>query len=181
MVEQIPLAPPSRSSSVFLLVLVLAFLAFLVYLYVSSPAGGASDKAPGLLLTGGLAVVVVLPIVWARGRRELILTDSSLVFRGGFYSRTLPLSRLKLESAQDVSLADRAELAPRWRTNGIALPGFRAGWFRLRNGDKALLYLTDPFCVTYLPTHDGFVLLLSTGALLEALRRRSAAATPLVS
>jgi hypothetical protein len=47
------------------------------------------------------------------------------------------------------------------RTMGTSMPGYRAGWFRLRNGEKALLYLTDWSRVVYVPTTAGYGLLLS--------------------
>jgi hypothetical protein len=59
------------------------------------------------------------------------------------------------------------------RTNGIGLPGYQVGWFRLKNGETALLYVTDESTVTYLPTTEHDVLLLSVEnaeAFLQALR-----------
>ena len=41
------------------------------------------------------------------------------------------------------TVAVTAQLRPGLRTMGTGLPGYRAGWFRLRNGEKALLYLTE--------------------------------------
>ena len=52
-------------------------------------------------------------------------------------------------------------LQPKWRRIGTALPGYQAGWFRLRNGEKALLYLTDRTRAVYIPTTAGYSLLLS--------------------
>ena len=174
MTESIPLTPPSRASSIFLFVILVLFIGFLFYVYAGSKgATGDTMSFTGVLWLSAFAMLAAVPIAWARRRRELILTETSLVLRAGFYSRTLPLSSLQVDKVLEVSLLDRTDLTPRWRTNAIALPGYRAGWFRLRNGDKALLYMTDPFRLTYVPTREGFVLLLSTGALLEALRRRA--------
>ena len=44
---------------------------------------------------------------------------------------------------------------------GTGMPGYQAGWFRLRNGDKALLYLTDRSKAVYVQTTDGFGVILS--------------------
>jgi hypothetical protein len=44
---------------------------------------------------------------------------------------------------------------------GTGLPGYRSGWFRLRNGEKALLYLTDTSRAVYVPTTAGYGVLLS--------------------
>jgi hypothetical protein len=52
-------------------------------------------------------------------------------------------------------------LRPKWRTLGTGLPGYQAGWFRLRDGQKALVYLTDRSRAVYVPTTEGYGLLLS--------------------
>ena len=44
---------------------------------------------------------------------------------------------------------------------GTSFSGYQAGWFRLRNGDSALLYLTDRQKAVYVPTIDGYGVLLS--------------------
>jgi hypothetical protein len=182
MTRSIPVIPPSRYTAGFLYVLAIGCSGFFVYLYVGSTDGLAPEKAraqlPGLFLMFGLLALAFGGIWFALHRRALILTETELIFRTGFYGRTLLRSSLRPESALEVSLVDRRDLAPRWRTNGIGLPGFRAGWFRLRNNDKALVLLTDPFQVTYLPTTEGYVLLVSTTALLAALREPGAATTP---
>ena len=182
MQRDIPLAPVSTRSRAFLAVLAAGGAAFFVWVYLNSTAGLAPDKAreqiPGLLLVLALMGVAFGVIWWALGRTVVTLTDSGLQVRAGFYGRTLRRSQLQLAHAVEVSLFDRGDLAPRWRTNGIGLPGFRAGWFRLRNRDKALVLLTDPYRVTYLPTTEGYVLLLSTSALLPALRGSAENAPP---
>jgi len=58
-------------------------------------------------------------------------------------------------------LREEGELRPKWRRMGTGLPGYQAGWFRLRNGEKALLYLTDRTRAVYIPTTAGYSLLLS--------------------
>ena len=57
--------------------------------------------------------------------------------------------------------------------DGTGLPGYQAGWFRLRNGEKALVYLTDRGRAVYVPTTAGYSVLLSPAepdAFLAALR-----------
>ena len=54
------------------------------------------------------------------------------------------------------------------------MPGYRSGWFRLRDGEKALLYVTDPTRVVYVPTTEGYSVLLSVAepdVFLSSLRR----------
>ncbi len=56
------------------------------------------------------------------------------------------------------------------------MPGYRAGWFRLANGEKALLYVTDPHKVAYVPTRAGYSLLLSVDRPTEFVERLRAIA-----
>ena len=41
------------------------------------------------------------------------------------------------------------------KSNGYALPGFRSGWFRLRNWQKAFVATSDGERVLWLPTSRG--------------------------
>ena len=73
----------------------------------------------------------------------------------------IPLSDLRGGSARRVDIATGSDLQPVRRTMGTGLPGYRSGWFRLRNGQKALLYVTDPSKVVYLPTRLDFAVMVS--------------------
>ena len=89
------------------------------------------------------------------------VTDDGLRLRGDLYGRTIPASQLRLDVARRVDLDSEPSLRPTWRRMGTGLPGYQAGWFRLGNGDKALLYLTDRSRAVYVPTTAGYSLLLS--------------------
>ncbi|MEO5698496.1 MAG: hypothetical protein ABIQ60_15345 [Burkholderiaceae bacterium] len=158
----------------FLCVLALVACGFFAYLYISSTSGLAPDDAraqlPGLLLMLSMVAGGFGGMWWALNRRSLTLTEAGLIVRAGFYTRNLPRRSLLTDKAAQVSLLDQREFTPRLRTNGISLPGFRAGWFRLRNNERALVLLTDPFAVTYLPTTEGYALIVSTTALLASLK-----------
>ncbi len=60
-----------------------------------------------------------------------------------------------------MDLKQQREYAARWKTNGIGMPGYQAGWFRLRKKEKALLFVTNPRQVIYLPTGKGYSVLFS--------------------
>lgn len=79
---------------------------------------------------------------------------------GAMYGRTIPASEI-MPGAKAVDLNEDRELALSMRTNGVGLPGYRAGWFRLRNGEKALAFVTDMRRVTYFRTKQGYSVLLS--------------------
>ena len=57
---------------------------------------------------------------------------------------------------------------------GTAIGGYSSGWFRLRDGERALLYVTERSQVIYIPMTDGYILLLTPqapAAFLKSLNR----------
>lgn len=138
------------------------------------PAGtGApwTSLAIALLLLGML--VVFGYIFYSTRNATFEVSAEGLRIRGEIYGRLVPRTSLLLEQARILNLDEQPEYALSWRTNGIGLPGYRSGWFRLKNGDKALAFLTARDKVLHLPTSDGYSLMLSTPdpqALLAALR-----------
>jgi len=89
------------------------------------------------------------------------VSPEGLRLRGDLYGRLIPAGALRLEAARAVDLRIDTALNPAVRTMGTALPGYRAGWFRLRDGEKALCYLTDASRVAYVPTNAGYAVLVS--------------------
>lgn len=113
-----------------------------------------------------LAILIgaaLLLVATARGARSssFEISDAGLRLRGDLYGRMIGAGALRGGATRIVDLANTSELRPRWRTVGTAFPTYRAGWFRLRNGEKALLYLTDTRRAVYVPTTQGYSLLLS--------------------
>ena len=89
------------------------------------------------------------------------ITAEGLRLRGDLYGRLIPWPEVRAAESRIVNLGVTYELAPKRRTAGTAVPGYQAGWFRLQNGEKALLYLTDRQRAVYVPTTKGYSLLLS--------------------
>ncbi|TMD69755.1 MAG: hypothetical protein E6I81_15355 [Chloroflexi bacterium] len=112
-----------------------------------------------VILLGAIAVLVT-SVRGAQASRFEIRADG-LRLDGDLYGRLVPKSQLRVDLARRVDLGRDEELRPRWRRMGTGLPGYQAGWFRLRNGEKALLYLTDRSRAVYIPTTAGYSLLLS--------------------
>lgn len=102
------------------------------------------------------------------------VTQDALRIRGDLYGRTIARNRLDLDRSRAVDLNSEPDLRLSIRTNGIGLSGYKSGWFRLKNGEKALVFVTDSTRVAYIPTLDGYSVLVSVvepGGLLAALRR----------
>ena len=124
-----------------------------------------------VLVTVGILVFSVLSSRTARFE----LSPAGLQLRGDLYGRLVPLEQIRIADATRVNFALTPPLEPRLRTLGTGLPGYRAGWFRLRNGEKALLYLTDESRAVYVPTTAGYSVIVSPqdpDAFLAALKGR---------
>jgi hypothetical protein len=122
-----------------------------------------------LLLWGALATLL--------RRHRLSLDAGMLEVATTFYSRRLEIADLDLDRARAVRLDERPELRPMLRTNGFAIPGFRSGWYRLRNGDRALVATAGGEHVLWIPTAAGHDLVLQPTdpqALLDRLRKMAA-------
>jgi hypothetical protein len=121
----------------------------------------------GWILVGFVALlliaVMLLLLTTVRGGHasRFEISDQGLRLRGDLWGRRIPASAIKGPEVRLVDLGASPELAPSWRTAGTALVSYNSGWFRLKNGEKALLYLTDRHSVAYIPTTLGYSLLLS--------------------
>jgi hypothetical protein len=119
------------------------------------------------ILAGVVAVlmvgVVLLVVAAARGGRHssFEVSEAGLRLRGDIYGRLVPASAIRGGDIRIVNLSADNSVAPRSRMAGTAIPGYQAGWYRLRNGEKALLYLTEGHQAVYVPTSSGYSLLLS--------------------
>lgn len=114
---------------------------------------------PLVLILGVLSAIGYSMISSSR-HATFELSNAGLRLRGDFYGRTIPLVQLKPSEAAIVDIAE-GPYRPTVRTNGIAVPGYRSGWFRLRNGRKALLYVTSPGRAVLVPTTENYDVLLS--------------------
>ena len=104
------------------------------------------------------------------------VSSEGLRITGDLYGRRIPLPTLDLDQAKPVDLTQDREYQLTLRTNGTGLPGYSAGWFRNRKGEKVLAFVTDRRNLLYVPTREGYSVLMSVAdpaSLLESLRRFS--------
>jgi len=127
----------------------------------------------GTVISAATAAVFVREAYLARSR-TVTVRDQTLRVRKILRDLVAPLKRLRIDNAELISISDGSPLHPTFRSYGIHIADYRAGWFRLRNGDSAFLILSDRSRVVHLPTRDGYRLLLSIDqpeALLNALQK----------
>ena len=94
-----------------------------------------------------------------RGHR-LVLRARDVGVVSGAHRQLLSYAELELERARVLDLDEVLEFKPRLKTNGVSLPGFQTGWYRLRNGSRALVARAGGKRVLWIPTTRDFALLL---------------------
>ncbi len=129
----------------------------------------------GLIL---VSVMLMLGwVAWSMQHARFMVSGEGLQLQGDLYGRLIPLQSLKLDEAVVTNLNTDTAHQPTRRTMGSGLPGYAAGWFKLRNGTKALLYVTDRTRVARIPTTEGFEVMLSVNdpaALIASLKQQGA-------
>lgn len=109
-----------------------------------------------------IAIIAVFAfIAYSAGHATFTITDEALRIRASFYGRTIPRSDIVTEGVKVVDLNIDSAYRPKSRTNGIGMPGYAEGWFKLADKEKALLFVTDRSRVVYIPTTDNYSVLLS--------------------
>jgi len=116
--------------------------------------------APAFIIIA-VAVGVLAMVAFSSRTARVEVSSQGLRLRGDLWGRFIPASALEIEKAHRVDFVASPELLPARRTMGTGLPGYQSGWFRLKNGEQALLYLTDRAKAVYVPTNQGYGLLLS--------------------
>jgi len=125
----------------------------------------ASTKA--IWMIGGVLAAMVLLLgalgaaAFASRRARFEVSPEGVRLKGDVYGQFIPASELRFDTARRVDFVATPALMPARRTGGTGLPGYQAGWFRLSNGEKALVYLTDHSRAVYVVTTAGYGLLLS--------------------
>src|SRR5262245_59211359 len=139
--------------------------------FAIAPAGSRGVLFLVVILVVVLGAVTASVLSGRAARFEV--SGEGLRLRGDMFGRLIPADQLRAMDARRVDFTTEPGLTPRRRTLGTGLPGYQAGWFRLRNGEKALVYLTDRSRAVYVPTTAGYGVLLSPAepdAFLAALR-----------
>jgi len=133
--------------------------------------GGMWGIVAVVLLLVALAILFAA-IALSPRRATFVVSSDGIRIKRALYGRAIPLESIDVERARHIDFALEKSLEPVRRTNGIGLSGYSEGWFKLRNGEKALLFVTDRSRVVYVPTDLGYSLMLSVsdpGQFLSAL------------
>jgi len=126
------------------------------------------DAMPGWLLVFSLAVTLgfLLSVtiglsallVYVATRNEVSLRNGILHIKGGSYHQRVAMNTIT--EGRIVNLDRDKDLIPLTRENGLRLPGYRVGWYQLRNHVRAFVLLTARKRAVYLETNNQFAALL---------------------
>lgn len=118
------------------------------------------DRVFGPLLVAAITGAIWFVLDLLVRRHRLRLDAAGLEIATTFYRQKLALSELQLDAARVVSIDEHPEHKPMLKTNGMALPGFRSGWFRSRALKKLFVATAGGEQLLWLPTSRGYSLLL---------------------
>lgn len=76
-----------------------------------------------ILILGVLPIVAILLVM---RRRSLTVENDELIVRSSFYTMRLPL-----KNVESIATGESCPTRLGLRTNGVGLPGFHSGWFRV--------------------------------------------------
>ena len=151
-----PIGTPAKAvlAALALTTLTLAVVVLLqpIPLWVRLAAGLILFAVSGLLgyfLYGGL-------------RGTAIVGADAIGLKVPVYGRSIPMASIDKAGVRVITFGSSPHLRPRLRTNGMSVPGYHVGRFRLRNGSQAFATLTAMDReVVYVPLRDGTAVLLS--------------------
>ncbi|NUS38313.1 MAG: hypothetical protein HOQ02_04735 [Lysobacter sp.] len=180
----IELQPPSMRARTWAFVLAVGFPIAVVggSLALHGPSRWRFWPSTGSLLgDGAIAIATALLVLllvwaamaWAMRRHRIELQADALTIVAGFHRDRLALSELQLEKARVGTLGEHPEWKPFLKSNGMALPGFRSGWFRTRRWQRVFACLAGGERVLWVPTTRKHALVLEARqpqVLLDRLR-----------
>ena len=156
------LTPPQTMPTLILAAVVLGCLAIGIrLLFVESP-----ETSMAWVQRGSAALVVGMAgllgyFLWGAFHSTVTIGKGSVRLKVPIYSTSVPLGAIDAESAKLLDLAENLEFKPRIRTNGLGVPGYHLGHFRLKDGHRARLAVTTKSSVAYVPLGERKALLLS--------------------
>ena len=118
-----------------------------------------------VLLIIGIILILLIGlfafISYSSRHVTFMVSDQGLRISKAMYGRFIPREQIAAEEIKVIDLNVDSQYKPKLRTNGIGLPGYAEGWFKLQNKEKALLFVTDRSSVVYIPTKKDYSVLLS--------------------
>jgi len=121
---------------------------------------GSKHTQPAMLkLSIVLAMACAGIVFWHLAALRASVDADTFTIGGGLYRRTIALDQVERAEVRRWSKED-AGWKPKWRSNGIAMPGLALGWFTSKQS-TIFAAITDWQRVVLIPTTDGYTILAS--------------------
>jgi len=133
-------------------------------------SGSAGLAVDDVARTALVAALVIGLIGLAARRRGIAFDGRELVVRATLYTFRIPVDALDPGAARIIDLREQRDARPRLKTNGFAIPGLQAGYFRDARKRRLMCLVTAPR-VLLLPLADGRRLLVSAARPAEMLEQ----------
>lgn len=115
----------------------------------------------GIVVVGAL-VVLLLGLLLLMRNSGVRVDQGVLIIGTSVGTKRIQIANLRAHGLRLVNFSTHPELRPVIKLWGTGLPGFAGGWFKLRNGDKAVCLLLDRQAISYLRSDaDNLTVLLS--------------------
>ncbi|MCL2185685.1 MAG: PH domain-containing protein [Treponema sp.] len=115
-------------------------------------------------------VVLIIGIIHAVKYTSIAIKDNEVIIKSFLYGRKIPIKDIQINETRTINLNQESDYNISFRTNGISLTNFHSGWMKLRNGQKALVFLTNKENVLFMPVKD-FIVLFSMEKVEEFIRK----------
>ena len=103
-----------------------------------------------------IALIIFIPIITFS-----IRVNENTIKASSLFSYKITVRKEDVENICVVDLSKHPELRPKIRTFGTGLPGLNLGWFKLANGSKAFLAITNNKQAVVIKLRDGTYVILS--------------------
>lgn len=176
---RLQLAPPGERARwwLFLLVAVLPTAITAVSIAVRAIQRGSGGNPLALAFVAAAFLALWWLLRRLIHRQHLQASADTLDVRSSMYRCRVALPALDLARSRVLDLDEHPELRPALKTNGFSLPGYRSGWFRLRNTRRCFIATAGGARVLWL-TSDAHDLLLEPRDPAALLARLRELATP---
>jgi hypothetical protein len=101
---------------------------------------------------------LMLGTIFTTKNTSISIKDGEVIINSFLYKRKIPIENILINEIETINLNQDEEYRISTRINGIGLRNFKSGWMRLKNGKRALVYLTNEEKVLLMPTKDFIVL-----------------------
>jgi uncharacterized protein YneF (UPF0154 family) len=125
---------------------------------ITQPKGNVYITPIILIIVLLVVIGLMIGIIFTIKNTNISIKDREIRINSFIYGRKISIEDVLVNEVQTINLKQNDEYNISVRTNGIGLPNFSSGWMKLKNGKKALVYLTNRENVLLIPTKNFEVL-----------------------